>query len=258
MTVFDDLGRKIDFERPPETVVSLVPSLTKTLSDLGLGEKLAAVTRFCKYPQELVQTLPKIGGPQKVDTQKILGINPGVVLSVKEENNREQVLQLAEKIPVVVFNIRNIDDALRMITTLGRLFSVETKAHTITSRIKKGLANTVFPTKRLTVLYLIWKKPWMAAGKDTFIGSMLQAAGFENLANGRYPEVNETMMRRASVIMLATEPYPFKEAERKQLAERFPRQKVLIVEGEIFTWFGSYMLNAASYLTKLIEKLQQA
>jgi ABC-type Fe3+-hydroxamate transport system substrate-binding protein len=243
MNVTDDLGRTIFLKKVPERIVSLVPSLTLTMADLGMDKQLVAVTGFCKYPVNLVTMLPKVGGPKNINISKIIELKPDIVFAVKEENDREQVLNLSKDVPVVVFDIKTPDDVFRMMQTLGEILQQRSKSEKLIINIKEAYKH--FPVKGngAKAVYLIWKKPWMAAGKDTFIGSMLQIAGFENIMEGRYPVVDLEILKQADEILLATEPYHFKEKERADLRALFPEKSVNIVNGELFTWFGTYLTD---------------
>ncbi len=243
MKIIDDLGRTIHFNKIPEKIVSLVPSLTLTLSDLGLGDYLKGVTRFCKYPETLIASLPKIGGPKNIDLDKIAELNPDVVFAVKEENDKEQVLALAEKIPVVIFDINSFDDSLRMLRTMGEIFNIQL----LVSETIQKLTSKIESFKNLgegsKTVYLIWKKPYMAAGTETYIGSVLKMTGFKNMIPGRYPEVDEQFLQKAETILLATEPYHFKEKDKEELQALYPDKTIKIVNGEFFTWYGTYLLE---------------
>ena len=243
MEIIDDLGRKVLINTPPKRVVSLVPSLTLTLSDLGIEKQLVGITRFCIYPEHLIDSLPIIGGPKNIDVEKILWLKPDIVFAVKEENEKKQILELAKKVPVVVFDIYNPEDAFKMMKTLGEIFKKNEKAANLTLKIKHALVHFPIQGNGVRAIYLIWKKPWMAAGTKTYIGSMLKKAGFQNIVEGRYPEINMKLMDQADTILLASEPYHFKEEDKQALQLLFPDKTVKIVSGELFTWFGTYLLR---------------
>ncbi len=173
------------------------------------------------------------------------------MIAVKEENDREQVLKLSEQVPVVVFDVNTIEDSFDMLTRLGQIFGVEEVAKMWVTSIAEKTTGFKTSNNNLKALYLIWKKPWMAAGTDTFIGSMMRLAGFENIVTGRYPEINLQEFIKADTILLATEPYHFTEKDKKQLAKEFPEKKILIVDGEMFTWYGTHMLKALDYFEQV-------
>jgi len=249
MEITDDLGRKVLIDIPLKRVVSLVPSLTLTLSDLGIEEQLVGITRFCIYPEHLIYSRPIIGGPKNIDIDKIVALKPDIVFAVKEENEKEQVLELAKKTTVVVFDINNPEDAFRMIRTLGKIFKMKDRATNLNLKIKHALMRFPVQGNGAKAIYLIWKKPWMAAGTYTYIGSMLEKAGYQNIVGGRYPEIDMKLMAQADTILLATEPYHFKEEDKQALQIWFPGKTVKIVSGELFTWFGTYLLRDCEEIT---------
>jgi len=239
---------------PVKQVVSLVPSLTETIAYFGGSSKLAGVTRFCKYPENIRHKTAVIGGPKDFNVEKILSFSPDVVVAVKEENDKDRILQLAEKLPVILFDIVHWEDALEMIKISGTLVGNGKKAERKVSEIEKLFNSMTSPRHRSKCLYLIWKKPWMAAGKETFINEMLQWAGFENMAEGRYPETTEKDFSRAEVLLLSSEPFPFREKEAEELKHRYPDKKVMLVDGEMFSWYGIRILQAADYFRSLREE----
>jgi len=251
MKFTDHLNRTIELKSKPTRIVSLVPSVTETVADLGIKENLVAVTRFCKYPSNVISKLPIIGGPKNIDVNKIVDLHPDLVIAVKEENNKEQVLTLSEKVPVIVFNITSIDDSIDMLRCLGTIFEATEISERFIKAIKKNINDIVTPVVKKKTVYLIWKNPWIAAGKTTFIGSMMRVAGFENIIQGRYPEISGKVLDQADTILLATEPYHFKEIDRKELAGKFPDKEVKVVDGEMFTWYGTHMLQAIDYFQLL-------
>ncbi len=242
---------KIKELKPVQKVVSLVPSLTETIAFFGGASSLAGVTRFCKYPEGIREKTAVVGGPKNFDVEKILSLEPDVVVAVKEENDKARILQLAEQVPVILFDVRHFDDALEMIKTLGTLLGTENRASQKVFEIKHSFETLTGINQRPKCFYLIWKKPWMAAGKATFINEMLQRAGFENIAEGRYPEISEKDFLRAEVVLLSSEPFPFNEKHQRELQQRFPDLKVILVDGEMFSWYGIRILQAADYFRSL-------
>jgi len=236
-------------------VVSLVPSLTETIASLGAKKMLTGVTRFCKYPEGIGLEAAVIGGPKDFDIEKITSLQPDVVVAVREENHKDRILKLAEKLPVVLFDIVHEADAFDMMRTLGKLLDKEKEAAHLVEDIKNGFARIPEVSPKRRCLYLIWRKPWMAAGTQTFINEMLNKCGFENVVEGRYPEITEADFHRAKFLLLSTEPFPFKEKHRQELEQKYPDKRVILVDGEIFSWYGSRMLKAGVYFGKLVESL---
>ncbi len=251
MNFTDHLNRTVEINGVPQRVVSLVPSITETLADLGLAKHLVAVTRFCKYPLELTKLLPKAGGPKNIDIDKIVDLQPHLVIAVKEENDKEQVLKLAEQVPVIVFDINSVEDAFNMLDGLGAVFDRADVTAGVINSIKQKLEKYSPAGSYKKTMYLIWKNPWMAAGRSAFIGAMMKVAGFDNFISGRYPQVSRQEFEKANTLLLATEPYHFTESDRQQLLEEYPDKNVIIVDGEMFTWYGTHMLKAIDYFERL-------
>ena len=237
------------------SAVSLVPSLTETIASLGAKSTLIGVTRFCKYPEDIRKEAAIVGGPKDFDTEMIIGLKPDVVVAVKEENDETRILHLAEYLPVVLFDIVHVEDAFGMMLTLGKLLDKEKEAWRLVEEIKKGFAQIPEISPKRKCLYLIWKKPWMAAGKETFINEMLNKCGFKNMAEGRYPEITKEDFDRAEFILLSSEPYPFREKHRQELQQKYPDKKILLVDGEMFCWYGSRMLKVGDYFKQFVKAL---
>ncbi len=232
-------------------IVSLVPSLTETIAALGAKNALAGVTRFCKYPEDIRREVDIIGGTKDFHNKMIISLKPDVVVAVKEENDKKRILKLAERLPVVLFDIVHMEDALNMMDMLGKLLDKEKEAGQMVGEVKIGFALIQKRLPKRKCLYLVWKKPWMAAGKETFINEMLGIAGFENVTEGRYPEITAEDFTKADVILLSSEPFPFKEKHRMEIQKQFPNKKVLLVDGEMFSWYGSRMLKAGEHFLSL-------
>lgn len=252
----DQLHRTLYFPSTPQRIVSLVPSQTELLVDLGLEENLVGITKFCVHPPGLKKKLTVIGGTKNVKFEKIATLQPDIIIANKEENTKE-IVALCEKIaPVWVSDIYNIADTFDMVLKLGSIFNVLPKAKSIVQEInvqwedfKKFKANK--PSKK--VYYLIWKNPYMAAGAPTFIDYLLSLNNFKNLANqlqGRYPEVTTNLLQEAEIILLSSEPYPFKEQDVVELKKALDKD-VLLVDGEFFSWYGSRLIKAFQYFKKL-------
>ncbi len=238
-----------------KSVVSLVPSLTETIASLGAKSTLAGITRFCKYPEDIQKEVVIVGGTKDFDNEMIVSLKPDVVVAVKEENNEMRILRLAKYLPVVLFDIVHVEDAFCMILMLGKLLDREKEARRLVEEIKKEFAQIPEVLPKRKCLYLIWKRPWMAAGKETFINEMLNICSFENVAEGRYPEVTNEDFSQAEFLLLSTEPFPFKEKHRQELQQKYPSKKVLLVDGEMFSWYGNRMLKTGEYFKKLGYRL---
>ncbi|HET8752859.1 MAG TPA: helical backbone metal receptor [Salinimicrobium sp.] len=260
MTKFiDDLGRELELVEKPKRIVSLVPSQTELLVDLGLEDALVGITKFCVHPKRLRKQIKIVGGTKKVNVEKIRALQPEIILCNKEENTEEMVQELEKIAPVHVSDIKTIQDTLNLIKNYGEIFLVQQEASAIAQKIENRLAEHLEvkkdkPEKR--VAYLIWKNPWMVAGKDTFINHLLEINGLKNVfldKNSRYPEISleEINNRSVDVVMLSTEPYPFQEKHRNLILEKCGVQKVEIVDGEFFSWYGSRLISAFEYFRRI-------
>lgn len=258
-SVIDHLGRSISIPETPQRIISLCPSITETLFDLGLEDRIVARTRYCIHPQEKVRDVSTVGGTKQVDYSKIQELNPDLIITEKEENPKEMVEQLAAQYPVYVVNVENYDDALRMILDLGEITNRVDKASTLAAEIEhKFRGMQVEPYG--SVAYFIWRKPYMVAGRSTFINSILEKCGFTNAFLGlkdRYPAISIEDLHsfKPDYVFLSSEPFPFAENHKEELLPFWPNAKYHFVDGEIFSWYGSRMLKAPDYLNELLGKI---
>lgn len=235
-------------------VISLVPSITEALFDLGLTEnEIVGRTKFCIHPEEKVKNVEIIGGTKNLNLEKIRALQPDLILANKEENVKEQVESLSEDFKVIVYNTETIEDNYYLVKNLGLLFNKEERAQTYNLKVYEVLhqAKLKSPVK---VAYLIWKNPYMTVGSDTFIHSILSEIGFVNIFKNRtrYPEILVEDLVEAEVIMLSSEPFPFKEKHISELKEFYPEKKIIIVDGEAFSWYGTHIAKCENYFKELI------
>jgi ABC-type Fe3+-hydroxamate transport system substrate-binding protein len=255
----DQLKRILEFDNTPRRIVSLVPSQTELLVDLGLESSIVGVTKFCVHPSSLRKNKTIVGGTKQVHFDKIKALNPDVILCNKEENTEDMTIELEKIAPVHISDIYNLDDALELIGLYGELFSVEKKSEALITTIKneyQDFYNFIKKQPQLKVAYFIWKNPWMVAASDTFINEMLVLNNFENIFGNlrRYPEIEfDAIDKNVDVIMLSSEPFPFKQEHIDSLMQSFPNSNVILVDGEYFSWYGSRLENAFGYFKALRE-----
>lgn len=260
MQFTDQLHRTITLKDYPQRIVSLVPSQSELLWDLGLQRELVGITKFCIHPDEMYRSIPRIGGTKTIDIDKIRALKPDLIIGNKEENEQSQVKTLMKEFTVWMSDIHNYPQALDMIGRIGQLTGKEQASEILLSDIKNGFS-ALTRSIHSSVLYLIWKNPYMAAGRNTFINDLLDRIGLENTAatlDGRYPEVSQEQIVALDpgYVFLSSEPYPFKQQHIEALQALIPRAKVLLVDGEMFSWYGSRMKKAPLYLRGLIEQLK--
>ena len=259
MPIFiDQLNREIFLPAIPERVISVVPSQTELLFYLGLGDRVVGITKFCVHPHNKFKSTTKVGGTKKLDIAKIIALKPDLIIANKEENERGQIEELMNLFPVWISEISNLVEGLDMITAVGALVGKANEAAALRTTIQYRFDAMLLPPAKLRVAYLIWRKPYMVAGTDTFIDNLLQKCGFVNaFADNRYPEMNaETLIKAApDVIFLSSEPYPFKEKHFVEFKAMLPSVQIKLVDGEFFSWYGSRLLNAPAYFEGLIKGL---
>jgi ABC-type Fe3+-hydroxamate transport system substrate-binding protein len=255
-TFTDQMGRVISLNYPPKRIISLVPSQTELLFDLGLDEEVIGITKFCIHPKEKFKAKTKVGGTKKINLEKIRGLKPDLIIGNKEENSQGQLEELMNEYPVWMSDISVLEDALNMIEQVGILTGYAQKAKVMASTIKSRFADLEsISANKLNYAYFIWKDPYMCAGSNTFIAAMLKRAGFDNsIKLKRYPVMSLEQLEDLSpeVIFLSSEPYPFKEIHVQEMKAKFPNSKVMIVDGELFCWYGSRLLHTPNYLRSLI------
>lgn len=263
MPVFvDQLGREVEIPDKPSRIVSLVPSQTELLFDLGLTDEVVGITKFCVHPVEWFRTKTRVGGTKNVNSKKIQSLRPDFIIANKEENVREQIEELAKDFPVWVSDVNNLEDALSMIENVGAITGKAEQAQTLSTKIKNNFADQKHQTlnTKLQTAYLIWKDPYMTAGGDTFISNMLIQAGFQNVfANkSRYPivTIDDLLIANCQLLLLSSEPYPFKQKHIDELQIHLPDTKIVLVDGEMFSWYGSRLLQAPSYFAVLHRQIE--
>jgi ABC-type Fe3+-hydroxamate transport system substrate-binding protein len=252
--ISDQLGDEVVFRFPPAKIISLVPSQSELLSDLGLDDQVVGITKFCIHPPAWHQTKTIIGGPKNFWFEVIDEIKPDLIIGNKEENYKEGILKLKEKYPVWISDITTLEDSYNMINSVGEITGSSAQAKEIVSQIRSSFLQ-LKKFKPLSVLYLIWRNPWMGAGDQTFINTLLTQMGLKNCLakRARYPELSEGEINKISpdVIFLSSEPFPFQEKHLKELEAISPSSKIILVDGEMFSWYGSRLIKAPSYFNSL-------
>lgn len=257
--VTDHLGRNVQYQYPPQRIVSLCPCITETLYALGLEKKIAGRTKYCLYPADKTKEAAVVGGTKEIDKMAIARLNPDLIITEKEENTKDIVESLEKNYPVFCAEVQSIADAYRMIEDMASLTDREQEGKKLIADIKKEFASLPdMEGKRAA--YIIWRNPYMAAGKHTYINSLLGEMGFINpfvSLEGRYPVLTEKDLREAGLdyIFLASEPFSFQEKHKREFNEMVPGAKVEIIDGEMF-WYGAKMKEAARYLRKFMHRLK--
>ncbi|MBN8823626.1 MULTISPECIES: helical backbone metal receptor [unclassified Spirosoma] len=242
----------------PQRIVSLVPSQTELLFDLGLDSAIVGITKFCIHPANKVTSKTIVGGTKTLNNNKIRDLYPDLILANKEENSREQIEELQQHYQVHVTDVVTVSDALAMIREVGTLVGKTQEATDLAQQIADRLCPVPDPSVK-RVAYLIWRNPYMVAAEQTFIHSMLAVAGFSNAFSDRlrYPEIAayDIQTARPDLIFLSSEPYPFAEKHIAELQAICPNARVVLVDGELFSWYGSRLLRSSDYFRNLRTEL---
>ncbi|ALI98045.1 helical backbone metal receptor [Rufibacter tibetensis] len=251
------MNRQITLPHPPQRIVSLVPSQTELLFHLGLGDKVVGVTKFCIHPKDQVKQKRKVGGTKNFHFETIDQLQPDLIIGNKEENYQEGIEQLQEKFPVWMSDIYTLEDAFKMMVGIGEITGVADKAKELVALLQQQFSCLQSASTPIATAYFIWRKPYMGVGSQNFIDHVLSLCGFKNVLGHlpRYPEVTPEQLQEAnpSLILLSSEPFPFKEKHIQEFQAICPQALVRVVNGELFSWYGSRLLHSVAYLQKLIN-----
>lgn len=263
-TWIDAAGRLHSPAGADARIVSLVPSLTELVFDLGLGERLVGRTGFCVHPREALRAVPKVGGTKDVNLARIRELAPTHVLVNMDENRRETVDALAAFVPhIVVTHPNTPQDNLVLFALLGGVFGADAAAARLAHELRAVLDEAAALRAALAderVLYLIWRDPWMTVARDTYIAATLAEVGWSTLpaveggetGAARYPAFDWDAPWLAGVerVLLSTEPYRFRAAHLAEVA-RLAARPALLVDGEMVSWYGSRAARGLRWLMAL-------
>jgi len=262
-SLIDDIGTLHTFDKVSQRIISLVPSQTELLVDLGLESNIVGITKFCVHPKDLRAKKQIVGGTKKVDYDKIRALAPDIIICNKEENTLEIVETLRKICTVWVTDIVTVEDNFKMISDFGNLFDCVAEAENWNKKLAFALSdfkNFIQNKSVKKVAYFIWKKPYMVAGSNNFINELLELNHFENaFANQqRYPQIELQDLNvhgDLDFVFLSSEPYPFKRKDALEMADFINPVKSILVDGEMFSWHGSRLLKAFDYFKELHQKL---
>jgi ABC-type Fe3+-hydroxamate transport system substrate-binding protein len=247
--VVDALGRSLELHKPPRRVVSLVPSLTELLFDLGVTP--IACTDYCIHPCDKLTHLPRVGGQKDPDLEALLSLEPDLVIVAKEENLRRDVEKLERAgVPVFVTDVKTLGDGLRLPFQLGAALGVPRGvSETLHDQMAQGIADArrAAPPDPLRAICFVWRDPWIAAGGDTYLSDVLSVCGCVNLLadKTRYPKLDleSAQNLRADVIVLPSEPYPFSERDLPSV------ERGILVDGTVLCWYGTRIRRISELAT---------
>ena len=262
--VLDVRGRAFYFSEPPRRVISLVPSLTETLFDLGAGESVIAITDFCIFPPDLA--LPRVGGTKNPRVDEIRALAPDLVHMNLEENLRRHAEAIEGFAPVFVSEPKSVEDVIALIGQLGAMHEGRERAAELAEEMRAQLR--AMPKRAFTFACPIWKNPWMWCGGDTYVSRLVEAAGGTNVlaARERYPQLalEDVLAMKPDLMFLPDEPYPFSGEDAVGLRGHAvsgsmnpmtskPRNQLTVIgpfPGHLFTWHGTRTTLGLRFLSE--------
>ena len=236
-------------------IVSLVPSLTEYLWALGLDTEVVGITKFCVHPQVWKQTKAKVGGTKKVNFEAIHKLVPDLIIANREENTKEDIALLEQHFEVLLTDINSLGQAYAYLLLIGERVGKKTEAEQLLLQIQTQFQSVSHIGQGASFLYLIWKDPYFVVGPNTYIHAFLSHFGFVNAcAIERYPDLADVLEKKMlqplspDYVFLSSEPFPFEVKHFAEVQARFPNSKIELIDGEMCSWYGSRMLDAASYI----------
>ncbi len=263
MQLKDQLSRIVFFEKTPRRIISLVPSQTELLHDLGLEDNIVGITKFCVHPFHYKSAKQVVGGTKQIKIDKIKSLKPDVILCNKEENTKTIVEACEQICSVHVSDIYSIQDTVELISQYALMFNKPKEAAKIIDKIQfnfKVFQSFIKDKPIIKVAYFIWRNPWMVAGNKTFINYLLKLNRYKNSYDNleRYPEVDISKIKEEGdpeLIFLSSEPYPFNEKHALEIGRVSQHSRIIFVDGEYFSWYGSRLIKAFSYFKTLRNRL---
>ena len=264
-TIKDCLGDEISIPKNITKIVSLVPSISELIYDLNAEDKIVGVTKFCVHPKYFQIEKTVVGGVQEFDIDKIIALKPDVVFASKDENFEDEIIELRKHVPVYVTDVKNVNEAISMIKTIGALLNKRSDADKITMKIDMQLKDLAKVTDDLlyrSAAYFVWNDPWVAAGKDTFIDSLLKLIKVDNVFSNlkeRYPMVTGANIHigNPQMIMLPSEPFKFEDKHAIEIGRHTHDAATFFVDGQMFSWYGSRLVKSIDYLKLLAVKFKE-
>jgi len=260
MAIFQDqIGNSIELHSTPKRIISLVPSITEFLSDINLDKEVVGITKFCVHPKTWLKEKAVVGGTKQQHIDQIKDLKPDLIIANKEENTKDYVDQLADICPIYVSEVNDFDSSIEMMLSIGKITDKEDESNRLVEYIKKEFDSLSIPNQQTKVAYCIWKNPWMWAGSANYISNMLELCGFKNVIDiHRYPEISmdDIINKKPELVFLSSEPFPFKEEHISELKKEYPNTNFKIVDGEMFSWYGSRMLKLPNYAQLLLSEIE--
>jgi ABC-type Fe3+-hydroxamate transport system substrate-binding protein len=256
------LNQVFPAHRTYSRLVSLVPSQTELLWYLGLEEEVVGITKFCVHPDAWFRNKTRVGGTKSIHEKLIRGLCPDLIIANREENVKEQIESLSADFDICVTDVHDLAGALDMIRDTGILTGKTGPADRLADRIREGfegLREALSCRPVLRAAYLVWQDPYMAAGGDSFISDMMARCHLENIFSNRqrYPAVTPEEIAAAGceLLLLSSEPFPFTQKHAAAIEKKLPGIRVVLADGEMFSWYGSRLLQSVDYFHAFVSDL---
>ncbi len=258
-------GQALFAESPPMRVVSLCPPLTEFLFDIGMKERVVAVSKQCRFPEVRVNETESVGSNRRPDIKRIMELNPDFVILDSRETDEAVVKLLKEEFPVWNSSVSTVLEAVGEIRELGRMTDKSANAEWIAGKIETRFAEfqAAFPKpeRNKEVVLLANYKPWTAYGSGTIATELMGYIGLENVFafdEGMYSlEEKKIPGGPATIILLSEGIYSFHKRHVPVVNRKFPGSPVHLVREDLLTWHGSRLLRAPAYLAELHSQLSQ-
>ena len=262
--ITDDANQTHDPAGDGARILSLVPSLTELVFDMGLADQLIGRTSFCVHPKPVVSRIPSVGGTKRINMKKVVTLAPTHALVNIDETPKQLAGSLTDLgITVVVTHPIEVTDNRNLFHLFGALFNRVSEAEELTARLNAALTALDNNKDQRNALYLIWKAPWMTISQDTYISRFLSLGGWQTVAHNptiRYPELemDEHLLREVDDVLFSTEPYSFTEAHVSEFQTAFPNHahKARLIDAEMISWYGSRAIAGLAYLKAFAEKVR--
>ncbi|MBA2613674.1 MAG: ABC transporter substrate-binding protein [Bacteroidetes bacterium] len=258
----DQIGSVIKLAAKPKRIVSIVPSQSEFLWDIGLRDELVGITKFCIHPDKMYMNTERVGGTKKLNINKIRALKPDLIIGNKEENEKADIELLQKEFNVWMSDIYTFEDAFKMMHDLGDILDKKSSTKKIVEEIKRSLPEVKNIFAGESAAYFIWYNPYMFAAKNTFIDHVLNYVGLKNAISHlkRYPKLSQEQLQMIDpdLCLLSSEPFPFKVKHIKELRDILPNANSVIVDGEIFSWYGSRLLHLCAYVKDLKKQVNNS
>jgi ABC-type Fe3+-hydroxamate transport system substrate-binding protein len=259
MKYTDQIQNTVNLNARPQRIISLVPSQSEFLWEIGIRQELVGITKFCVHPEAMYSNVERVGGTKNLNLDKIRRLKPDLIIGNKEENDELQIKTLQKEFNVWMSDIISIDDSLHMMKSLGEILNRENEVVGLIGEIGISMAAIKNLFNKKSVAYFMWNEPYMLAANETFINSIIQHIGLKNIIDRkiRYPITNEDELKSLNpdYCFLSSEPFPFKKKHIDELKQILPDTKIILVDGEMFSWYGSRLKLLATYMLDLKMEL---